>query len=117
MPAETSASGKSNSSSSQLKLTGILRNKKAYNQILKKFLDDKVPFRKKVSIILSLLIVSITLLVLFITGDEAGFPTAIEFGMSSLLLYINCLFKFSIGTFCYFHFFLTDKLSTKVGKL
>lgn len=62
---ETSTSGKSNSSSSQLTNTETLRKKKRYSQFLT-FMDGKVPIRKMVSIILSLVIISITLFYLFL---------------------------------------------------
>lgn len=44
--AETSTSGKSNSSSSQLTNTETLRKKKRYSQFLRTFMDGKVPIRK-----------------------------------------------------------------------
>ncbi|XP_034682847.1 sterol 3-beta-glucosyltransferase UGT80A2-like isoform X2 [Vitis riparia] len=48
--AETSTSGKSNSSSSQLTNTETLRKKKRYSQFLRTFMDGKVPIRKMVKI-------------------------------------------------------------------
>lgn len=55
-PAETSTSGKANSSSSQLTKTEKLRNRKKYSEILRTFMDEKAPIGKKVSIILILLL-------------------------------------------------------------
>ncbi|KAJ9703218.1 hypothetical protein PVL29_004844 [Vitis rotundifolia] len=46
IPAETSTSGKSDSSSSQLTNTEKLRKKKTYSQFLRTFMDEKVPIRK-----------------------------------------------------------------------
>ena len=77
-PAETSTSGKSDSSSSQLTKAERLRNKKKYSQILRTVMDEKAPIRKKVGTILILLQP---------TSDDGGFLV--------YLLYLTDFFSFA----------------------